>query len=167
MLYYWRKRVLPTGFTNQLHMKTLFPLLTLVCLFFVFPTQAQVEKDYVYTVHVGAYVNPRLSDFDPIRPLGYLYGKSFNHNLLRIYLGDFRAESDARNVLSSVKSNGFPDAYVTKIPANRGEKVAVIQVATKLASEKIDWEKYSVGVPVQVLSLDGALKNCFWPLFIS
>jgi len=69
--------------------------------------------NYTFTIHIGAFVNAQLTDFENIRPYGYIYTQKFN-NLLKIYMGDYKTEADATKVLTQIKSSGYPDAFITR-----------------------------------------------------
>ena len=61
--------------------------------------------NYTYTIHVGAFVKAKSSDFDNIRQYGFLYSKQLN-NLQQVYMGDYETEGAANEVIQKVKSAG-------------------------------------------------------------
>ena len=124
---------------------------------------AQNLPTYLYTIHVGAFVKTQQSDFDRIRKLGFLYAEKFDNTLLRVYMGSYRSEQAATGVLSKVKSQGYPDAYVTRKRFEAGERVAVIQIATIPVGEDIDWNRYAQAGPLRIQLLDTQHKLMVGP----
>lgn len=105
--------------------------------------QAQNANDsYSHTIHIGAFVKTQLSDFNTLRPLGYLYAEQFDNSLLRVYMGKYQSEASARTVLQNVKRSGYPDAYVTRKPLTTGASKTVIQLATLPVTDVIQWDDY-------------------------
>jgi len=102
----------------------------------------QSAGKYLYTIHLGAFVDAKMADFQEVRTLGYLYSQQFDSKLSQIYLGEFEREAQARNVLEQVKHNGYPEAYVTRRPLDKGQEVKVIQLAAYPIGEPIDWSEY-------------------------
>ena len=115
--------------------------------------QLSFDEDYVFTIHVGAFVKAKLSDFKEIRPYGFLYAQEYN-NLLQIYMGDYPSEPKAMKVLEKIKRHGYADAFVTRRNMKKGKSVRVIQVASNAIGEDIDWVKYSAAGQLYAI-LDG------------
>ena len=53
--------------------------------------------DYTFTIHIGAFVKANPSDFEEIKPYGFMYAQRIN-NLLQIYMGDYPSEGQAMKV---------------------------------------------------------------------
>jgi hypothetical protein len=100
------------------------------------------QANYTFTIHVGAFVNPKLTDFDNIRPFGYLYTQPFN-NLLQVYMGDYPTESDASKILTQIKESGYPDAFVTRRNLDTGSSDIIIQLGFEKVGADIDWGYYT------------------------
>jgi len=115
--------------------------------------QASFDDEYVFTIHVGAFVKAKMSDFNEIRPYGFMYAQKYN-NLLQIYMGDYPSEPKAMKVLEKIKRHGYPDAFVTRRNMKKGKSVRVIQVASNAIGEDIDWVRYSAAGQLYAL-LDG------------
>lgn len=115
--------------------------------------QISFDDDYVFTIHVGAFVKAKMSDFNEIRPYGFMYAQEYN-NLLQIYMGDYPSEPKAMKVLEKIKRHGYPDAFVTRRNMKKGKSVRVIQVASNAIGEDIDWVKYSAAGQLYAI-LDG------------
>ncbi|MEO1626985.1 MAG: SPOR domain-containing protein [Bacteroidota bacterium] len=131
----------------------------LLSISFSFQLQAQSSsKDFYYTIHVGAFVKAELSDFQKIRPLGFVYSELFDNSLLRVYLGSYEGEKDATDVLARVRANGYPDAYVTRKDLSQSEQTSMIQLGTAAFSDKIDWDRYALAGPLYVLQVGSQLK---------
>ena len=122
-------------------MKYIFQML-LVAFLTVQSTSLQANANYVYTISLGAYVNAELSDFNDLFPIGYVYAKRFEDNLMQIYIGGYDSYSNAKRILPSVQEQGYPDAFVTRRSLEDGQVVKTIQVGTVLAGQAIDWKNY-------------------------
>ena len=114
-------------------------------------TTAQAPNDHTFTIHVGTFVQAQLSDFNNIRQYGFLYAEKFQNNLLQVYMGEFPSEAAANALLGQVKTNGYPDAYVTRRNLQQGEKVHIIQLALSAVGEDIDWQSYLKAGPLYAL----------------
>lgn len=109
---------------------------------------AKNQVDYTFTIHIGAFVNAKLTDFENIRPYGYMYAQKFN-NLLQIYMGDYPTEGAAAKVLAQVKDSGYPDAFITRRNLEAGEAVSVVQLGSEPIGASIDWQYYVQAGPLQ------------------
>ena len=115
------------------------------------------DDEYVFTIHVGAFVKAKMSDFKEIRPYGFLYAQQYN-NLLQIYMGDYPTEPQAMKVLERIKRHGYADAFVTRRNMEKGKSVRVIQVASSAIGEDIDWLKYSAAGQLYAVLDDNQVK---------
>lgn len=100
------------------------------------------QADYTFTIHVGAFVNAKLTDFENIRPYGYIYAQQFN-SLRQVYMGDYPTENDASKTLQQIKANGYPDAFITRRSLSAGEATTIIQLGTEKAGADINWGTYA------------------------
>ncbi|MEM1320117.1 MAG: SPOR domain-containing protein [Bacteroidota bacterium] len=139
-------------------MKTLLQLLLVACLGVAFTpsaTSAPPAEQNIYMIHIGAFVKTQISDFNNIRPLGFIYVKQFDDRLLRVYMGDYSTEAAANEALAAVKAKGYPDAYVTRRNLSEGKEVAVIQIGLAQVGERIEWNDYAKAGPIMVQPIDG------------
>jgi hypothetical protein len=100
------------------------------------------NSDYSFTIHIGAFVKAHSSDFDEIKPYGFLYAQRMN-NLLQVYMGDYSSEGEAMKVLDKVKRHSYPDAFITRRDLRNATDTRVIQLASKPVGESINWQHYA------------------------
>ncbi|HHS95148.1 MAG TPA: hypothetical protein ENJ45_01050, partial [Phaeodactylibacter sp.] len=115
---------------------------------FAFPQTS--NGDYTYTIHIGAFIKAIPSDFDEIRPYGFLYAQK-RDKLLQVYMGDYPTEAQAMKVLELVQAHNYPDAFVTRRDLSKGKNVRMIQLAAKPLSESIDWQHFATAGKLYVL----------------
>ncbi|NJL75440.1 MAG: SPOR domain-containing protein [Saprospiraceae bacterium] len=107
--------------------------------------QSLAANDH-FAVQVGLFLNPKLSDFESIKPLGYLYAEEDEGSTFRVFVGDFDNVQAAAAAESQIRQSGFSDAAVVRRSTTLGKSVAVIQLATRSYKEKINWAPfYEVG----------------------
>lgn len=83
---------------------------------------------FYYTVQVGAFTKPvKPDDFKPISNLLYDFSKA---KVIKVLSGMFTNYASASNYLKEVRSNGFPNAFIT---AYNNGMVISMQEAAKLA----------------------------------
>ncbi|MEM1327787.1 MAG: SPOR domain-containing protein [Bacteroidota bacterium] len=111
-----------------------------------------------YAVQVGVFLNPRLSDFNTIDHLGYLYAEEDEGNTYRVFVGDFDDVREAENIERQLKKSGYLDAFVAVRNTQFGKPVAVIQMATRSFKEDINWEPFLDLGEVYVLSEGNQVK---------
>jgi len=114
--------------------------------------------DYIYTIHIGAFVRIKDTDFLKIRRFGFMYAENYDQRLKRIYMGDYETEAAAMETLKKIKVNGYPDAYITKRSLTKGKEVAVIQIATAQIGDEIRWADYAKAGPIMVQANGKQLK---------
>lgn len=111
-----------------------------------------------YAVQVGVFLNPRISDFESVRSLGFLYAEEDEGSVYRIFLGDFDDPKIATRMEQSLKNKGYMDAKVVQRTTGFGQSTPVIQMATRSPKEQIEWaDFYKVG-EVYVLAEKGQIK---------
>ncbi len=115
------------------------------------------EDEYVFTIHIGAFVKANLSDFKDIRPYGFMYAQDYN-NLMQVYMGDYPTEPNAMKVLEKVKRHGYPNAFITRRNLKKGKNVRIIQVASADIGEDIDWDRYSTAGQLYAVLGDQQIK---------
>ncbi|MEM8906527.1 MAG: SPOR domain-containing protein [Bacteroidota bacterium] len=143
------------------HLPILFPLCFLITFCFPNTSHATLTAEYTFTIHVGAFVKAKLSDFRNIRSYGYVYAEPAENNLTRIYMGDFETETAAYQVLKEVKTHGYPEAFVTRKKLNSGTPLHLIQLGVEQVGANINWSRYNragalytalIGQQIKILS---------------
>lgn len=114
-------------------------------------------KNYTFTIHIGAFVKANPSDFEEIKPYGFMYAQRIN-NLLQIYMGDYPTEGQAMKVLDKVKKHNYPDAFITRRDLSKGKNTSVVQLTTKNVGETIDWQHYATAGKLFVLLEGNTVK---------
>ncbi len=100
-----------------------------------------IAQNY-YTIMVGTFLDAKSQDFDPIRPLGLVYAYPANGNLSQVYLGGFDDKAEAEKVAQNLKQRGYANASVQERRLSDGKTVTVIQMATRMITKEIEWEKF-------------------------
>ena len=112
-------------------MKYLSNLLTIaLCVLALQSSKANLNSAYVYTIHVGAFDQAQLSDFDDIRSVGYVYAYQLKDNLIQVFLGGYESRKSAQPYLQQVKLNGYPDAYLMRRALDEGDEIATCLLYT-------------------------------------
>lgn len=118
----------------------------------------QVDTDnYTFTIHLGAFVKANSSDFEEIKPYGFMYTQRIN-NLLKVYMGDYPTEGQAMRVLDKVKRHNYPDAFITRRDLNNGRNTQMVQLTTKNIGDNIDWQHYATAGKLYVLLEGNTIK---------
>jgi hypothetical protein len=92
-----------------------------------------------YSIQLGAFEESvKQADFEAIRSYAFVYKRDG-----LVYVGGFPTAEAAEPILAKVKSKGFDDAFVAEKPFKKAKTGYVVQIATKNASEPIDWQKYA------------------------
>ena len=124
------------------------------------------KKEYNYTVQIGTFVSAKADDFKAIRPYGFIYADQLDKDLHQIYIGGFKKESNARQLLNKVKAKGYLDAYITQRPLNKGKELRMIQLETLGIKDAINWAKFN-GIQNLYVHLDGELIKILTGIFTS
>ncbi|MEM9847843.1 MAG: SPOR domain-containing protein [Bacteroidota bacterium] len=124
----------------------------------IFTLQTTLLANDYYAVQVGVFLNPRLTDFESIKALGFLYAEEDEGNTYRVFVGDYDNPQDAERIEKQLKQNGYLDAFVARRTTQFGTPATVIQIATRPPKDQINWERFfSVG-DVFVLSENNQVK---------
>lgn len=118
----------------------LFFLIVLFSSFFQANAQDAVPE---FTVQVGSFVNPKPGDFAGLKSTGFVYAMQRPSSYTDVFVGGYGTESEAAKVAESLRSQGYDNAFVSKLNVEGGKSVNVIQLATKRSGEKVDWESYA------------------------
>ncbi|MCB0638221.1 MAG: hypothetical protein KDC54_16440 [Lewinella sp.] len=111
-----------------------------------------------FTVRVGTFLEVRAQDFDPIRPLGFLYKLPAEGNLQQVFLGGYTTEAAADQVAQRLRQQGFSNAQTVTRNLGEGQQVIVIQIATRYANRTIDWESLQRAGDLYVLLENETIK---------
>ncbi len=133
---------------------------------FLLPIALVAQRNSVFTVQIGTFVNPKLEDFQLIQSLGYLYAEPFGDNFTKVYLGEFKTQEEAGRALQAVKNKGF-NAFIAERSIVNHKEMIVVQFATEKVGTVINWQKYQpVGKlyallddPTRVKIITGAFAN--------
>lgn len=132
-------------------------LLASLLSFSLFANIDTTTDDYTFTIHIGAFVKANPSDFEEIKPYGFMYAQRIN-NLLKIYMGNYPTEGQAMKVLEKVKKHNYPDAFITRRDLSQGEDTPVVQLTTKQVGQNIDWQHYATAGKLFVLLEGNTIK---------
>lgn len=110
--------------------------------FFVFAVSVLSAQNDVpeYTVQIGNFVNPKPADFNQLRSTGFVYAKERTSNHTDVFIGGYTTDREAQKVAETLKTQGYDNAFVSKLNVEGGQSVTIIQIATVRAGDKIDWE---------------------------
>jgi len=124
----------------------------------IFTLQTVALAQDHYAVQVGIFLNPRLSDFESIRPLGFLYAEEEQGSTYRVFVGDFDNAKEAESIEKQLKQRGYLDAFVARRTTTLGSKAAVIQVATRLPKDRVNWDDFLSLGNVYILAESNQVK---------
>ena len=124
-------------------MKQIALSLALLCGFLATSAQktsvAEPQPSAVYTVQLGNFdENVKQADFEAIRSYAYVYKRDG-----LVFIGGFPTEESAEPVLAKIKAKGYDDAFVASRSLKKAKSVYVIQLATRVAGEPINWTSYA------------------------
>ena len=118
-------------------------------LLIAFAGNAQDVPDF--TVQVGNFVNPKPADFEQLSSMGFLYAIQRSDSHSDVYLGGFSSDEAANQIVGKLKRKGYTNAFVSKLNTEAAPSETVVQLDTKTAGDKIDWEKYLTVGKIYVL----------------
>lgn len=95
-----------------------------------------------FTIQIGNFVNPRPADFAALHKLGFVYAVERASNHTDVFIGGYASENTANQIVEALKSQGYGNAFVSKLNTEGGQSAPVIQLATKSVGDKINWERY-------------------------
>ncbi len=111
-----------------------------------------------YTVQIGTFVDAKMSDFEAIKPFGFVYAVKIDGNLTIIYLGGYDNRKAAEKAWEQARAKGYLNAFIVERRPTEGQQVAVVQIASRSALRPIDWETYAGINDLYVLLEGDALK---------
>ncbi|MEM7574167.1 MAG: peptidoglycan-binding domain-containing protein [Bacteroidota bacterium] len=130
-------------------------LITLIALGLSAQLQAQ---DRLFTVQVGLFQEVRLSDFESVANMGFVYGQEVEENIHQVYIGNFSDRAKAVSVVDRLIQRNFRNATLVEQPLSSGTDVAVIQLATQTLGRAIDWPTLQEAGTLYVESNDQLIK---------
>ncbi len=111
----------------------------------------------LYAIQLGASAQPDLKRFSKIKKYGHLYTVDVGNGMQRVMLGSYTTKSKANRALSSVKSKGFKDAFLSASTLGTDE-VYVVQFRSYAYSDKVDWAKLQEVGNIQIDPSEGKIK---------
>lgn len=116
-------------------------LLILLGTLFLFPSFTQAQQKAFYTVFVGNYPEPQASQFSLLKRYGFIYKEDLQQNLSKVYIGGFDNRKDAQELMNNIKPL-YTEATVVEQKFDPKNEVTVIQVATRIFTQEIEWEEF-------------------------
>ncbi len=116
-------------------------LLILTGLLFLLPAFAFSQSNVFYTVFVGNYPDPQAEQFSLLRRYGFLYKEDLQQNISKVYIGGFDNKKEAAELMNNIKPL-YTEAQVVEQKFDPKNEVTVIQVATRLFNQDIEWEAF-------------------------
>jgi len=111
-------------------------------LFFCLSHLSFLAAQSFYTVQIGTFLNPKLSDFEEVRSLGFIYAQSNNDDIYQVYMSGYESRSKAREIVNALKKQNYLDAAVVERNLSLGESLPVVQLATKNMGDEVDWGRF-------------------------
>lgn len=111
----------------------------------------------LYAIQLGASAKPNLAKFNKLKKYGHLYTVEVGNGMQRVMLGTYTTKSKANRALSSAKSKGFKDAFLSASTLG-SDDVYVVQFMSYSYSDKINWSKLQEVGNIQVDPSDGKIK---------
>jgi len=111
----------------------------LVLLIWLFPFALIAQNKWVYTVQIGSFVNPKISEFNSIRPSGFVYAEPYKDKFSKVFYGEFRDALSANDALEAINQQGF-GGFVQQRTLSNSSSVIVVQFATQKIAAPINWE---------------------------
>lgn len=125
------------------------PIFLLIGSLYALPVQTAAQ-DQFYTICVGTFLNARLADFDNIREFGFLYDEPYENTLVKVNLGGFHDQKQAKSVLDKVRAKGYQDAYIVSRQPDKDGSGWFIQIGLADGKDKNIWSSYNHITPLYV-----------------
>ncbi len=122
-----------------MHKKTY--LLILAGITFLFPSLVFGQSNTFYTVFVGNYPDPQAEQFSLLKRYGFLYKEDLQQNIAKVYIGGFDNKKAAVELMNKIKPM-YTEASVVEQKLRPNNEVTVIQVATRIFNQEIEWQKF-------------------------
>lgn len=130
----------------------------LVLWIWLFPIALVAQTKSVYTIQIGTFVQPKVSEFNSIRPSGFVYAESFQDKFSKVFYGEFRDALSANDALEAINLQGF-GGFVKERTLSNSPSVIVVQFTTKKIAAPINWEDlYPIGKLYTILTDPSIVK---------
>ena len=103
----------------------------------VFLTAQSTVDNKRYTIQVGTFYKPKLTDFAALQKVGQIYATDKEAEFQHIFLGFFNDPATAQHALVSVKKSGY-NAFIAEQRQNK-ETAVVIQLLSTQNGPALDW----------------------------
>lgn len=120
-------------------MKTFLSFIALFALAF---SSLRAQDNIFYTVQVGTFIDAKSEDFKALQPIGFLYAQNVGGNLRDVFLGSYINRADAEKAAQEIRQKGYSNAFIQERRSSEGQVVTIIQIATRRADSKLEWEKF-------------------------
>ncbi len=123
-----------------------------------FPIALIAQTPTVYTIQIGTFVNPKITEFHSIKSAGFVYAIPFQDKFSKVFYGEYRDALTAQNALKNINSKGF-GGFVTQRKLNNAPPTIVVQFTTKKIGTPIDWADFNaVGKLYTILTNPNIIK---------
>jgi peptidoglycan hydrolase-like protein with peptidoglycan-binding domain len=116
-------------------------LLILAGFIFLLPSFTHAQNNSFFTVFVGNYPDPQAEQFSLLKRYGFLYKEDLQQNISKVYLGGFDNRKEALALLNKIKPL-YTEAAVVEQKYDPKNEVSVIQIATRVFTEGIQWQDF-------------------------
>lgn len=116
-------------------------LLILTGLVLLLPSFTQAQNNSFFTVFVGNYPDPQAEQFSLLKRYGFLYKEDLQQNISKVYIGGFDNRKEATSLLNKIKPL-YTEATVVEQKFDPRNEVSVIQVATRIFTQNIEWKDF-------------------------
>ena len=110
-----------------------------------FPIALIAQTPAVYTIQIGTFVNPEITEFNTIKSEGYVYAVPFQDKFSKVFYGEYPDVLSAQSALKNINSKGF-GGFVTQRKLNNAPPAIVVQFTTKRIGTPINWADYNLSL---------------------
>ncbi len=136
----------------------LLPMKKLVLWIWLFPIALIAQNNAVYTIQIGTFVNPKISEFNNIQPSGFVYSEPFQDKFSKVFFGEFRDALSANDALEAINLQGF-GGFVKQRTLHNAPSAIVVQFTTQKIAAAVNWESYkNVGKLYTILTDPNIIK---------
>ncbi len=147
--------MLPAAKNKKTIMRKLLPLFALLALI---STTSIAQPDKYYTVQVGTFIDAQPSDFEQLKPVGFVHARNLGGNLREVYVGGYTSREEAEAAAANARNNGYANAFVQERFLNEGQQVPVVQMATRRVDRDIEWEEFLETGPLYAILKGNLIK---------
>lgn len=121
-------------------------------------TLLHAQQNIYYTINIGTFVDAKSEDFAALQPIGFLHASNLEENLSQVYLGGYTTLVNASADLAKARAAGYTNAYIQENFLEKGQDVAIIQIATLPKGTEINWARYADAGTLYVLLENNLIK---------